>query len=225
MNFKKIILFCWAFLNISSLMMAQENTLKTVLDSVSYGIGLNVAQNMKKSGFTNLNTALLKKAVDDVLQNKTLLLDQSVVDQTIRNYMQSMYRKKYQPIREKGEKFLAENKKRASVVELPSGLQYEIIQKGTGKTPSHTSKVTVHYEGAFIDGSVFDSSIARGQPATFPVNGVISGWTEALQLMRTGAKWRLYIPYQLAYGEQGTQGGIGPFETLVFEVELLSVEK
>ncbi len=224
MNFKYFSLICWA-LGISFGTFAQENPLQTELDSVSYGIGLNVAQNMKRSGFTELNTELLKKAIDDVLQDHTFLLEQNTVDDLIRDYMQNMHRKKYEPIIQKSEKFLTENKKRPSVVELPSGLQYEIIQKGEGENPSLTSRVTVHYEGTFMDGSVFDSSIARGQPATFPVNGVISGWTEALQLMRVGAKWRLYIPYDLAYGEQGTQGGIGPFETLIFEVELLSVEK
>jgi len=203
----------------------QENPLKNELDSVSYGIGLNVAQNMKNTGFTEIDAQLLAQAIDDVLKGNPTLLEQDAVDGMIRNYMENIHRQKYEAIIQKGVSFLAENKKRPSVVELPSGLQYEIIQKGTGKNPASTDQVTVHYEGTFLDGSVFDSSVARGQPATFPVNGVIQGWVEALQLMREGAKWRLYIPYNLAYGEAGTPAGIGPYETLIFEVELLSVDK
>ncbi len=203
----------------------QENPLKNELDSVSYGIGLNVAQNMKNTGFTEINAQLIAQAIDDVLKGNPALLEQGAIDEMIRGYMENMHRRKYEAIIQKGASFLAENKKRPSVVELPSGLQYEIIQKGTGKNPASTDQVTVHYEGTFLDGSVFDSSVARGQPATFPVNGVIPGWVEALQLMREGAKWRLYIPYNLAYGEAGTPAGIGPYETLIFEVELLSVDK
>ena len=125
--------------------------------------------------------------------------------------------------RKAGEEFLAANKNKSGVHTLPSGLQYEILNEGTGKTPARTDNVTTHYHGTLIDGTVFDSSYDRGQPATFPVNGVISGWTQALMMMKEGAKWRLYIPSELAYGAQGAGADIGPNTTLVFDVELLKV--
>lgn len=122
-----------------------------------------------------------------------------------------------------GQQFLEGNRKKEGVVELPSGLQYEIIKEGSGERPTATSKVTCHYHGTLIDGTVFDSSVKRGQPATFPLNMVISGWTEALQLMPVGSKWRLYLPPQLAYGDRQTGAHIGPNSTLIFEVELLGI--
>jgi FKBP-type peptidyl-prolyl cis-trans isomerase FklB len=124
-----------------------------------------------------------------------------------------------------GETFLAENGKKEGVKTLASGLQYKVVKAGTGKTPKATDTVKVHYNGTLVDGTVFDSSIQRGEPASFPVNQVIAGWTEALQLMKEGDKWQLYIPAKLAYGEQGAGGKIGPNSTLIFDVELLSIEK
>jgi FKBP-type peptidyl-prolyl cis-trans isomerase FklB len=124
---------------------------------------------------------------------------------------------------EDGKKFLADNSKRENVITLPSGLQYEIIKAGEGPKPNLEDKVTTHYHGTLIDGTVFDSSVDRGEPASFPVNGVIKGWTEALQLMPVGSKWKLFVPYDLAYGERGTGPQIGPYTTLIFEVELISI--
>ena len=125
--------------------------------------------------------------------------------------------------KEEGANFLAENAKKEGVISLESGLQYEILKQGSGPKPTINDNVTTHYHGTLIDGTIFDSSVDRGQPATFPVSGVIKGWTEALQLMTVGSKWRLYVPYDLAYGERGAGANIGPFTTLIFEVELISI--
>lgn len=152
--------------------------------------------------------------------------------QTLQNFEKEMQEKMKgesskaaQANKDAGMAFLAENKKKAGVVELPSGMQYEILKDGTGESPKATDKVTTHYTGTLMDGTVFDSSIERGQPAQFPVNGVIRGWTEALQLMKPGSKWKLYIPSDLAYGDGGSPPKIGPGALLIFEVELISVDK
>ncbi len=128
-------------------------------------------------------------------------------------------------MKKEGQEFLAENGERDGVISLESGLQYEVINEGTGATPALTDKVRTHYHGTLIDGTVFDSSVERGEPISFPVNGVIAGWTEALQLMKVGSKWRLFVPFDLAYGERGAGQDIGPFATLIFEVELLEIEE
>ena len=143
----------------------------------------------------------------------------------IQRYMQANAQKKGQTNLEKGKKFMEDNGKKEGVITLPSGLQYQIVKAGNGAKPSSTDKVTVHYHGTLIDGKIFDSSVQRGQPAQFPVNQVIPGWTEALQLMTVGSKWKLWIPANLAYGERSPGGVIGPNETLVFDVELISIDK
>ena len=141
----------------------------------------------------------------------------------IQNYFQKQQAKVSESVIEEGKKFLTENSKKVGVVTLESGLQYEIIKSGEGAKPTINDQVTTHYHGTLLDGTVFDSSVERGQPATFPVSGVIKGWTEALQLMTVGSKWKLFVPYDLAYGERGAGPKIGPYTTLIFEVELISI--
>lgn len=195
------------------------------MDSVSYGLGVLIASNLKNQGFDKLNTADFTKAVQDVLGGKTPAISAEQANGIIEKYMKDKSEAAAKPNIEAGKKFLDDNAKKEGVVTLPSGLQYQIIKQGTGPKPGPTDKVTTHYHGTLIDGTVFDSSVDRGEPATFGVNQVIKGWTEALQLMPEGSKWRLFVPYNLAYGERGAGGKIGPYATLIFEVELLKVEK
>ncbi|WP_114782541.1 FKBP-type peptidyl-prolyl cis-trans isomerase [Botryobacter ruber] len=194
-------------------------------DKISYIIGRDMATNLQKQGITIEAEAFIQ-GVKEVLAGQASKLSASDVQQAMMALQQELTQKqssKGAAAKKAGEDFLAENKKKEGVKTLPSGLQYEVLQQGSGKSPAASDKVTTHYHGTLIDGTVFDSSYERGQPATFPVNGVISGWTEALQLMKEGDKWRLYLPSELAYGTQGAGGSIGPNETLIFDVELLSV--
>jgi FKBP-type peptidyl-prolyl cis-trans isomerase FklB len=200
-------------------------TLKTTQDSLSYAIGLSVANFYKQQNITSINTALVTKAINDVNKKGKLLLDEQQANACIMNYMQKSKAEKSSGNRKIGEEFLAENKKKTDVVVLPSGLQYTVMKKGTGPKPGPTDKVKVHYHGTLIDGKVFDSSVERGEPIELSVNGVIPGWTEALQLMPVGSKWKLFIPSNLAYGDQQAGPLIAPGSTLVFEVELLDIIK
>jgi FKBP-type peptidyl-prolyl cis-trans isomerase FklB len=202
-----------------------EVVLATKLDSLSYSLGMNIGQNLKSEGLDSLNSALLAKALDAYLRGDSLKLKAMEAGQLVNKHLAELKDKKAQAVKGDGEKFLAENKKREGVVTLPSGLQYEILKAGTGEKPLAADKVTTHYHGTFIDGKVFDSSVERGQPAQFPVNRVIPGWTEALQLMPVGSKWRLWIPYNLAYGEKGYPPKIPAYSALIFEVELISIDK
>ncbi len=209
-----------------------SQAITTTLDSVSYGIGVSIGENMKKDGLTDMNVDLISRGISEALKGEKTALTMEQVQACISAYMGEKQKVKDQEAKakagvnlEKGKKFLEENGKRKGVVTLPSGLQYEIIKEGNGPKPAATDKVTTHYHGTTIDGKVFDSSVERGQPAQFGVNQVIPGWTEALQLMPVGSKWKLFIPANLAYGESGAGGAIGPNETLVFEVELISIDK
>ncbi|WP_143306927.1 FKBP-type peptidyl-prolyl cis-trans isomerase [Chitinophaga vietnamensis] len=204
---------------------AKAAVLKTRIDSISYGIGLNIADNLKTQGLENVNTAVLSKAIQDVLKKSPLLLTKEQSDMSISNYLQQLKAEKFAKNREAGVKFLAENKSKPGVVALPSGLQYQVLRAGDGPKPTATDKVRTHYHGTLIDGTVFDSSVDRGEPISFPVNGVIKGWTEALQLMPVGSKWRLFIPADLAYGDRQAGPKIAPGSTLIFDVELLAIEK
>lgn len=204
---------------------------KTEEDKVSYVIGYQIGSNFKKDGI-KVNTKTLVAAMQDALNNKDSALtpeESQQVMTTLQNNLRTKAEAEHKASAEKnkkeGEKFLADNKKKKDVKTLPSGLQYKVIKEGKGKAPSATDIVKVHYKGTLLDGSEFDSSYKRGEPATFPVNGVIKGWTEALQLMKPGSKWALYIPSELGYGERGTGGKIGPNATLIFDVELLEIEK
>jgi FKBP-type peptidyl-prolyl cis-trans isomerase FklB len=199
--------------------------LKTELDSVSYGIGVNIGKSLANQGMEALNTDAIAQAMSDVLGGSELKMTEEECMQIVTGYMQAAEAQKSQGVIEAGKKFLEENGKRSTVVTLTSGLQYEIMTEGNGPKPTATDKVKTHYHGTLLNGDVFDSSVDRGEPISFPVNGVIKGWTEALQLMPVGSKWKLFIPYDLAYGERGAGAQIGPFSTLIFEVELIDIEK
>ncbi len=202
-----------------------EYTPKTNAEKVSYSLGVSIATNLQSQGFDSLDTKALTHGFDDVLKKNGLQISEEQANTIIQEYMMRAKTAKASTNVEAGKKFLEENAKKAGVVTLPSGLQYQVITEGTGPIPAATDKVTTHYHGTLIDGTVFDSSYERGQPASFPVNGVIQGWQEALQLMKVGSKWKLFVPANLAYGERGAGGTIGPNSTLVFDVELISIDK
>lgn len=202
------------------------------IDSVAYSIGMNIAQNLKGQGLDKINVNLLAKGIQDVLKGGKGDLDDNQAQMILGNYFnklqtqrQSEDAKKFEGNKLIGEKFLAENKNKPGVVTLPSGLQYEIMKAGEGPKPTINNTVKTHYHGTLIDGTIFDSSVKRGQPAEFPVGGVIQGWVEALQLMPVGSKWKLFVPYNLAYGERAAGQEIKPYSTLIFEVELLEIVK
>lgn len=196
--------------------------LKNLTDSASYAIGVSVASFYSQQGITNLNTSLVAKAINDVLGKKTLLLNEYQSNSVMMQCISKAQETKARPAIEAGKKFLAQNKTKAGVKTTASGLQYEVIKEGTGPKPTTTDTVTVHYVGTLLNGQEFDNSFKRGEPISFPVTGVIRGWTEALQLMPEGSKYKLYIPYELAYGPNDN-GPIPGGSMLTFEVELLKV--
>jgi FKBP-type peptidyl-prolyl cis-trans isomerase FklB len=198
--------------------------LKTSLDSMSYAIGMLDGNFFKMQGISQVNASLLGRGFDDMLKSKPLMTPEQA-DQLIRRELQRMSRMKIQPNIEEGQKFLAECAKRPEVKQTPSGLMYEVIRDGTGPQPADTNTVKVHYDGFLSNGKKFDSSRDRGEPATFPLNQVIRGWTEGLQLMKVGGRYKLYVPYQLGYGEQGAGDAIPGGCTLVFDIELLEIVK
>ena len=216
----KKILLTFAAITLSVAMFAQN--LKNNMDSVSYSLGVLFAQNFKNGEKLNIDANAMAKGFQDaVAGTETIKVEQA--NQLFSQFMANQNKSKYTATLEKGAKFLEENGKRPGVKTTASGLQYEVMKEGTGAMPKATDKVTTHYHGTLLDGKVFDSSVNRGQPIDFPCNGVIQGWQEALQLMKVGSKWKLFVPYQLAYGERGAGGDIGPYETLIFEVELLKI--
>jgi FKBP-type peptidyl-prolyl cis-trans isomerase FklB len=195
------------------------------MNELSYSLGVSMAFNLKGQGINIENQADFLKGLEAVLTESELAIPEEKIGEIINAYFTELQEQSFAEVKNAGKLFLEENAKKAGVVILPSGLQYEIITEGKGEKPGLTDVVTTHYHGTLIDGNIFDSSVHRGQPASFPVNGVIKGWTEALQLMAVGSKWKLYVPYQLAYGEQGAGQAIGPYTTLIFEVELLEIQK
>jgi len=197
--------------------------LKTEMDKVSYTIGVQLSQNFKKQDI-EIKIEPMIWGLKDAMAGKKLALSQDEMQQVLTSFQQRMIAKQRERQRAEGTAFLAANKAKEGVKVLPSGLQYKVIKKGTGKTPTASDKVKTHYRGTFIDGTEFDSSYKRNRPAEFLVTKVIPGWTEPLQLMKEGGKWELYIPANLAYGEGG-RGGIPPNSTLIFEIELLEVVK
>ncbi|MDR0332508.1 MAG: FKBP-type peptidyl-prolyl cis-trans isomerase [Dysgonamonadaceae bacterium] len=195
------------------------------MEKLSYAIGMSMAQNLMQSGLKSINIDSFVKAFTDVMNNASTNMSFNDANIVLQEYFTKQQDEMLNQNLEIGHAFLEENKKNANIVTLPSGLQYEILTEGTGEKPKATDTVKCHYHGTLIDGTVFDSSVERGQPASFGVNQVIKGWVEALQLMPVGSKWRLFIPSELAYGKQGAGGAIQPNSALVFDVELLGIEK
>lgn len=239
---KKLILILPVFLFCSNVIIAQTGTktkskpktatkpvapkiiLKTFQDSVSYACGMSFANYYKSQGVKNINTAYLSKAVNDVLTGKNVLFNDETANQVMNKYMFELQAEKSKPTIDSGKVFLENNKKRPEVKTTASGLQYEVIKEGSGEKPALEDSVTCHYRGTFIDGTEFESSYSSGKPITFSLRGVIAGWTEALQLMKAGSIYKIYIPYNLAYGAFD-YGPIRGGSTLIFELELLSVKK
>lgn len=209
----------------------EKLVLKDQKDKVSYSMGINIGSNLKRQS-VDINPDALIQGVKDALSGGKTLMTEQEVNETIMTFQKEMIAKQQARLKELGEKnkkegeaFLAENKKKEGVITLPSGLQYKVIKEGDGKIPKLTDTVTIHYRGTLIDGTEFDSSYKRGQPATFPIKGIIAGFSEALQLMKVGSKWQLFIPSNLAYGERGAGDDIGPNTTLIFEIELISIKE
>ncbi|MCU0961089.1 MAG: FKBP-type peptidyl-prolyl cis-trans isomerase [Pirellulaceae bacterium] len=206
---------------------APQQPPKTLKDQASYGIGFNIGQNLKGDEL-DVDPAMLARGLVDALTGaKPLLTDQEMAKalEEFQKVVEQQVAQRAGKAAQEGEAFLTDNAKKEGIVVLPSGLQYKVLKQGSGPSPTATDVVRTHYHGTFINGKVFDSSVERGEPAEFPVNRVIPGWTEALQLMKVGDKWQLFIPAKLAYGKRGSPGGIAPDTTLVFEVELLDIVK
>jgi len=207
----------------------EKKALQTPKEKLSYSIGADIGSKMKSQ--LDIDPDSLAQGIKDAFSGNKMLLTEQEINETLSALQKEMMEKKAVLARQAGEKnknkgdaFLAENKKKEGVKTLQSGLQYKVITEGNGKTPKAEDTVVTNYRGTLIDGTEFDSSYKRGQPATFQVKGVIAGWTEALQLMKEGSKWQLFVPSNLAYGERGAGSAIGPNATLIFEVELISVQ-
>ena len=201
------------------------------MDKLSYALGLGIGRQLAQMGAEQLSIDDFAQAIKDVVAGGQLKLDEAEAQVIVQEFFQKQEEKQRaaavemgKKAKEEGEKYLAENAKKEGVVTLPSGLQYLVIKEGNGKSPKATDKVKCHYEGMLVDGTLFDSSVQRGEPATFPLNQVIAGWTEGLQLMTEGSKYRFFIPYTLGYGERGAGASIPPFAALVFDVELIEVQ-
>ena len=200
------------------------------MDKLSYALGLGIGQQLSQMGAENISAEDFAQAIKDVLEGKELKVSHREAQTIVQDYfakqeqkLQAQRAEAGKAHKEAGEKYLAENAQKEGVITLPSGLQYQVLKEGNGKKPTAKDTVQCHYEGFLIDGTVFDSSIQRGEPATFPLQQVIAGWTEGLQLMQEGAKYRFFIPYRLGYGEGGAGASIPPFAALIFDVELIQV--
>jgi FKBP-type peptidyl-prolyl cis-trans isomerase len=242
---KKVLMLCWCVAALTPVfsqskkeLQAQIVSLKAEIENLkkpkvvpldnehkkaSYGLGTLVAKNIKGQGGDSLSLEALQEGIKDIFLNKTPAMTEEECMTIVQGYMQKASEQRAAKAKEESAKFLEDNKKKAGVTTTTSGLQYEVIKAGSGKSPKAEDNVTVHYTGKLTDGTVFDSSVERGEPATFGVSQVIPGWTEVLQLMKEGDKWLITIPENLAYGERGAGGQIPPFATLVFEVELIKV--
>jgi FKBP-type peptidyl-prolyl cis-trans isomerase FklB len=228
MNVRAVIIsLCMVFL-VSPVFGDEKEAFKTPKDKLSYALGADMGNNLKKFEI-DVNADVYIKGMKDAMSGGKVLLTDEEIKALIVSLQKDLQTKQQEKMKAQGEKnkkegeaFLAENKKKEGVKTLPSGLEYKVITEGKGKSPKDTDTVTVHYKGTLIDGTEFDSSYKRNEPATFPVNGVIKGWTEALQLMKEGSKWQLFIPANLAYGDAG-RPGIPPNSVLIFEVDLLKV--
>lgn len=194
------------------------------MDKVSYALGIGIGRQLADMGANDIVTEDFAAAMKDVLTGAQLQIDETEAQAMVQEYLQRKGEERLKNVKTEGEAFLADNAKKEGIVTLPSGLQYQVLQEGNGKSPKATDQVKCHYEGTLINGKVFDSSYRRGEPATFPLNGVIAGWTEGLQLMKEGAKYRFFIPFNLAYGTRGAGQDIPPYATLIFDVELIEVK-
>jgi len=214
------VLFC-------SAVLSEEAKPTSLQQQFSYGVGFQIAQDLKQKGM-DVDPEVLTQAIKDVFSDAPLKVSVDEMRAAFEAYREKQM-EEHKAMAEKNEKtgkeFLAKNKKEKGITELPSGLQYKVIKQGEGKKPVASDTVTVNYRGTLINGEEFDSSYKRGVPATFPVNGVIKGWQEALPLMKEGAKWQIYVPSNLAYGPQGAGGDIGPNETLIFDIELINIKE
>lgn len=208
---------------ITELKKPVEVNLNDSTEQVSYCFGVVLGKNFKDTGLDSLDMEVFLAAMQDVMLNRQLKVKPREAEATMHRYMQATMMKRSAIAKAQSQKFLEENKTKEGVKTTSSGLQYKVLEQGKGKSPTTSDRVTVHYTGKLIDGTIFDSSVQRGQPSTFRVNQVISGWTEALQMMKEGDKWTLFIPYSLGYGERGSPPTIPPFSTLIFEVELMKV--
>lgn len=193
------------------------------MDKVSYALGIGIGRQLADMGANDIVTEDFAAAMKDVLTGTELKIDEAEAQALVQEYLQKKGEEKVKAVKAEGENFLAENAKKEGVVTLPSGLQYQVLKEGNGKSPKATDQVKCHYEGTLINGKIFDSSYRRNEPATFPLNGVIAGWTEGLQLMKEGAKYRFFIPFNLAYGTRGAGQDIPPYAALIFDVELIEV--
>lgn len=193
------------------------------MDKVSYALGFGIGRQLADMGANDIVTEDFAAAMKDVLTGAELKIDEAEAQALVQEYLQKKGEEKVKAVKAEGENFLAENAKKEGVVTLPSGLQYQVLKEGNGKSPKATDQVKCHYEGTLINGKIFDSSYRRNEPATFPLNGVIAGWTEGLQLMKEGAKYRFFIPFNLAYGTRGAGQDIPPYAALIFDVELIEV--
>lgn len=198
---------------------------KTQLDSASYAFGASIANDLKNRGVSNLNYTLVSKAMSDVFSGGNVIFSPEKSQEVIYGLLNALEKKKFEGSIAEADKFLSDNKQKAGIITLPSGLQYEVLAPGTGAKPVATDEVTVHYKGTLTNGQQFDSSYDRGEPTSFTLNQVIPGWTEGLQQMPVGSKYRFFIPYSLAYGERGAGKDIPPYSTLIFEVELIKIGK
>lgn len=200
-----------------------EKKLTGDLNQLSYALGMSIAGNLIQSGVKTIHAESFTSAIQDAFTGVEPKLQPQEANQILEAFLNEVNQKQGSGNLAEGKKFLENNGKKKGVTVLPSGLQYEVLNEGEGDMPTINDQVKCHYHGTLIDGTVFDSSVQRGKPAVFPVNGVIKGWVEALQLMSTGSKWRLYVPSDLAYGSQGAGGAIGPNTTLIFDVELIEI--
>tara|TARA_B100001540_G_C15704146_1_gene595293 strand:- start:45 stop:644 length:600 start_codon:yes stop_codon:yes gene_type:complete len=192
-------------------------------EKLSYCLGANIGMSLQSQGLTELDAKIFAEAINDVVSNSELKINSEEINSYLQEYFGKLQAEQQKVAVAEGEKFLKNNSSKDGVVTLDSGLQYKVLKEGSGEKPKATDTVTTHYHGTLISGEVFDSSVERSEPASFPVNGVIPGWVEALQLMPVGSKWKLFVPSHLAYGERGAGQKIGPNTTLIFEVELLSI--
>lgn len=222
-----VMLVCAAFIQCTGQTKAPSGALKNRADSLGYALGNNLGEFLKANGVTDvskeINTEMMIKAIKDATSNQKAPMTREQCSSAINTFVMAKRTEGVTKNKAAGQKFLADNKKKPGVITLPSGLQYQVVKQGTGPKPTPSDQVQVHYHGTLIDGTVFDSSVNRGEPLTHSAQGWIAGWNEALLMMNTGSKWKLFVPSDLAYGDQGAGAQIPPGATLVFELELLKV--